>query len=253
MFVCKTCGKSFDFDYRKSRPKSEIKNPLYCSRSCANSRGKMSLETKNKIRNKLKGSLGSGYIDGRACDANKMCTVCNKKLHHNNKSGFCKEHLPIVYKNCSFCKKSISVNNIEKHELSCKENPNSRKFSYDYKRKDKRSGYIYKTINTITGKIYVGKCSSTLKNSKSYLGSGLLLNKSIKKYGKQYFFKEMLEIIEDGDLNERERFWINELKSNNPNIGYNLTNGGDGGALFKGRHHTRETIDKITKSRKLRR
>lgn len=252
MFVCKTCGKSFDFDYRKSRPKSERKIPLYCSRSCANSRGKMSVETKNKIRKKLKGSLGSNYIDGRACNTNKMCTVCNKKLHYNNKSGFCKEHLPVVYKKCSFCKKSIAVNNIEKHELSCKENPNSRKASYDYKRKDKRSGYIYKTTNTITGKIYVGKCSSSIKSSKRYLGSGIWLNRAIKKYGKQYFFKEILEIIEEGDLNERERFWINELKSNNQNIGYNLTDGGDGGPLFKGRHHTRETIDKLTKLRKLR-
>ncbi len=93
MFVCKTCGKSFDFDYRKSRPKSERKTPLYCSRSCANSRGKRSLETKSKIRNKLKGSLGSGYIDGRMCNSNKRCKICNKKLNYNNKSGFCKEHL----------------------------------------------------------------------------------------------------------------------------------------------------------------
>lgn len=212
----------------------------------------MPLEIKNKIRNKLKGSLGSNYIDGRCCNANKKCAVCNKELHYNNKSGFCKKHMPTVYKECSFCKKHIAVQNIEKHEASCKKNPNSRKASYNYKRKDKRRGYIYKTTNMITGKIYVGKCSSSIKSSKRYLGSGIWLNRSIKKYGKQNFYKEILEIIEEGDLNERERFWINELKSNDPNIGYNLTDGGDGGPLFKGKHHTKDTIDRLTKLRKLR-
>jgi hypothetical protein len=43
---------------------------------------------------------------------------------------------------------------------------------------------IYKTTNIINGKYYVGK---DINNSESYLGSGVLLKRAIKKYGKENF------------------------------------------------------------------
>jgi group I intron endonuclease len=87
---------------------------------------------------------------------------------------------------------------------------------------------IYRTTNLKNGKIYVGKDT---KNSKNYLGSGVLLKKAIKKYGKENFIKEILETCENEEqLNEREKFWINKLNSNI--FGYNLTDGGTGGDTF---------------------
>ena len=84
---------------------------------------------------------------------------------------------------------------------------------------------IYKTTNLINGKYYVGKDE---KNNPEYLGSGLLLNKAIKKYGRENFKKEILETCVDRkELNEREIHWIKKLKA--VSIGYNIAEGGSGG------------------------
>ncbi len=42
--------------------------------------------------------------------------------------------------------------------------------------------YIYKTTCLINGKIYIGQCSKTPENSKSYLGSGSNIGLAIKKH-----------------------------------------------------------------------
>jgi len=97
---------------------------------------------------------------------------------------------------------------------------------------------IYKTTNLINNKIYIGK---TTRKSLLYYGSGIVLNQSIKKYGKENFKREIIEQCDTFEqLNERERFWILELKSYDPNIGYNRSYGGDG---FSG--ITPETILKL--------
>ena len=87
-----------------------------------------------------------------------------------------------------------------------------------------KSMVVYKTTNLITGKIYVGQC---VDNRDSYLGSGKWLKRSIKKYGKQNFKKEILETCNSiEELNEREAYWISVLNSTNPKIGYNILEGG---------------------------
>jgi group I intron endonuclease len=85
---------------------------------------------------------------------------------------------------------------------------------------------IYKTTNTINGKIYIGKAKL---NDPSYLGSGVLLAKAIKKYKKESFIKEVLEECTDDLANSREIYWISMFNSTDNKIGYNLTNGGTGG------------------------
>jgi len=85
---------------------------------------------------------------------------------------------------------------------------------------------IYKITNTINGKIYIGKSE---KNNEKYYGSGILIKKSIIKYGKENFSKEILEEFDNIErLNEREIYWINLLDSRNPKIGYNIAPGGEG-------------------------
>jgi len=86
---------------------------------------------------------------------------------------------------------------------------------------------IYKTTNLINNKIYVGKDSY---NDPSYIGSGVLIKKDIRKYGKKNFKKEIIEKCETQlDLSKREIYWIKKLNSTNLDIGYNLNTGGSGG------------------------
>jgi len=87
---------------------------------------------------------------------------------------------------------------------------------------------IYKTTNLVNGKIYIGQDSN---NDTNYLGSGLLVNKAIKKYGKNNFIKEVLEHCSSKkELNEKEKFWIYNLSATT--LGYNISSGGNGGDLF---------------------
>jgi len=53
---------------------------------------------------------------------------------------------------------------------------------------------IYKTTNTVTGNLYIGKDKH---NNPKYLGSGKLLNQSINKHGREVFIKEVLEETSD--------------------------------------------------------
>jgi|LakMenEpi03Aug12_release.lakeMendotaPanAssembly.Ray.scaffolds.fasta_scaffold991334_2 group I intron endonuclease len=81
---------------------------------------------------------------------------------------------------------------------------------------------IYKTTNIINGNFYIGQDS---KNNPMYLGSGKLLNRAIKKYGRSSFKKEIIETcLSKQELNEREIFWINKLEPI-----YNIAKGGNGG------------------------
>lgn len=84
-------------------------------------------------------------------------------------------------------------------------------------------GIIYKTVNQVNGKIYVGRDKH---NNPKYMGSGVLIILAFKKYGKENFIKEILEECNNNELDDREKFWIKELKSQDPKIGYNIADGG---------------------------
>ena len=103
-------------------------------------------------------------------------------------------------------------------------------------------GYIYKTTNTLNGKIYIGRYNG---NDSSYLGSGMCFKRAVKRYGRKNFVKEILEdnIESHEELNEREMYWIALFNANDPTIGYNLTKGGDGAFGYK---HTQEWKDGLS-------
>jgi integrase len=87
---------------------------------------------------------------------------------------------------------------------------------------------IYKTTNLLNGKYYIGKhkCSSL---DDGYLGSGTILNKAIKKYGKENFKRETLFTFDnDDDMNNKEKELITEEMINDPMV-YNIHPGGRGG------------------------
>lgn len=84
---------------------------------------------------------------------------------------------------------------------------------------------VYKTVNQINGKFYVGKQAH---NRDNYLGSGMALKNAINKYGKENFTKTYLEECSNLDeLAEREIYWIDKL--NAIEEGYNIAKGGKGG------------------------
>lgn len=104
--------------------------------------------------------------------------------------------------------------------------------------------YIYKITNLINGKIYVGQHNGT---NKKYFASGTLINRAVNKYGIDNFKRE---IIVEGDftieeLNELEIKYIKQFKSychDFPDIGYNLTTGGEGVARRIISDETREKM-----------
>jgi len=102
---------------------------------------------------------------------------------------------------------------------------------------------IYKTTNLQTGKIYIGKDKY---NNPKYLGSGVKLKDAIKSYGRDKFSKIILEHCSSyEDLNIRESYWIQFYNSTNPEIGYNISTGGDGGDNFTNHPNKEEYRKKL--------
>jgi group I intron endonuclease len=100
---------------------------------------------------------------------------------------------------------------------------------------------IYETINKINGKRYIGKDKH---NDPNYLGSGKILNKAIKKYGKENFIKTILEQCDSEDhMAERERHWIEITNAQSLDMYYNIQEGGKGGNNWNHRLDTKEFND----------
>lgn len=58
--------------------------------------------------------------------------------------------------------------------------------------------FIYKTINKLNQKYYYG-AHSTKNIDDGYLGSGVALKRAIIKYGKENFYREVVEFCVDKD------------------------------------------------------
>lgn len=73
-------------------------------------------------------------------------------------------------------------------------------------RKEKDIHYIYKTTCNVTGRWYVGMHSTSNEND-GYMGSGLRLRRSIRKYGVDNHTKEILEYCDS-----REKLVLREIE-----------------------------------------
>lgn len=91
--------------------------------------------------------------------------------------------------------------------------------------------FIYKITNKVNGKIYVGKTTRQLtvrfkahiKSSEN--GSKTKLHNAIRKHGKDNFYIQTIENVNNKNLlNEKEIYYISILSPD-----YNMTAGGDGG------------------------
>lgn len=110
----------------------------------------------------------------------------------------------------------------------------------------------------ITNEYYIGKHYTENLND-GYLGSGSKFLEDVKKYGKENFFRNILQFCKSYDeMNEAESKWINENVMNDP-MCLNLKTGGEYNVEISdelrkkyskgnlGRKHTEETKRKLSK------
>ena len=108
---------------------------------------------------------------------------------------------------------------------------------------------IYRITNLINGKTYIGQHKYKKLND-SYMGSGVLIKRAIKKHGIKNFKKEILysRIQYRETADDMERFAIAKERAISK-AEYNLTDGGEGGS-FKGRTFSEESRKKMSESHK---
>lgn len=88
--------------------------------------------------------------------------------------------------------------------------------------------YVYKITNTINGKIYIG-VHKTDNLEDSYMGSGTLIKRSIKKHGVENFIKEYIQFFDDyQSCLDLEELLVTEAFIASPH-NYNIKGGGFGG------------------------
>lgn len=110
---------------------------------------------------------------------------------------------------------------------------------------------IYKITNIVTQKIYIGQALDIerRKSRHEYAAQNEKaedhLYRSMRKYGKENFLFEILEVCEEKDLDDKERYWISFYESYNPRKGYNKTLGGKRKNRF-----SEESKEKLSRARK---
>ena len=100
-------------------------------------------------------------------------------------------------------------------------------------------GFIYLTTNLVNGKKYIGqhKIQKCGVDRDEYLGSGVLLTRAIKKYGRENFKREVLDFANNSDeLNSKEEYYISFYDAVSRNDFYNIDCGG------RGYHYTEESL-----------
>ena len=104
---------------------------------------------------------------------------------------------------------------------------------------------IYKTTNIINGKYYIGKTSSSRKDYDTYLGSGVALNRAIKKYGRKNFFRETLyTFVSEEKCYEKEKEIVTPELCSLEEC-YNMMGGGLGGRVGNRLGHTTSEETKL--------
>jgi hypothetical protein len=120
---------------------------------------------------------------------------------------------------------------------------------------NKKYYYVYKTVNDVNNKEYIG-FHSTDDLEDGYLGSGKLLLQAIEKYGIEHFHKTILYMFDNKkDAEDCERKLVNKEYVERRDT-YNLSIGGNVCILFGenngfyGKHHTKASIEKIKEKNK---
>lgn len=118
-------------------------------------------------------------------------------------------------------------------------------------------GYIYKITNTVNNKCYIGQTIQDDVQRRWELHRRLAkqdkgctaLKEAFKKYGIDKFKFEIIIICFNDDCIEYEKQYIKKYNALVPN-GYNISEGGNGGPLFKGKKHTEKTKELLREKSK---
>jgi group I intron endonuclease len=116
--------------------------------------------------------------------------------------------------------------------------------------------HVYQITNLENDKIYIGQHAKS--NLQAYLKSRIAeafrknsssrLYRAIRKYGRNAFvIQSLVNPIDKQQMDEMEKFFIRTLDTRNPEIGYNITEGGEGCWGYK---PTTEAIAKGIATRK---
>ena len=117
---------------------------------------------------------------------------------------------------------------------------------------------IYKITNEINKKIYIGltTCSLEYRWSRHITESKNINNtkhlyKAMRKYGVENFKIEIIDETNDfKKLGQLEREYIRKFNSIDPNIGYNLTKGGESNQ-YDGNPGAKLTIEEVIQIREI--
>ena len=106
--------------------------------------------------------------------------------------------------------------------------------------------YIYKIVNDINNKVYIGQTIDIEKRwyKHRYLASSGFdrhLYNAMRKYGIDNFHIEVIEECPEEELDEREKHWIQQYNSTDRNYGYNKSFGGEGGDTWSLNDHKDKT------------
>lgn len=113
--------------------------------------------------------------------------------------------------------------------------------------------WVYCLENKVNGKKYIGKAmapkrrwASHISNSKKKSIHQKYIHRALAKYGVDNFWFRCIdfEFTEEKAL-EQERYWIQFFNTTDPNIGYNLTLGGEGKSGYKHTPETKALLSKI--------
>lgn len=109
--------------------------------------------------------------------------------------------------------------------------------------------YIYKFENKTNGNVYIGQTNNIERRkyqhkassfNETYSDYNSQFHQSVRKYGWENFSFEVIEIAEEHNYKDREKFYIS--KYNSYKNGYNATEGGDAGISQKGESNGRAKL-----------
>lgn len=117
---------------------------------------------------------------------------------------------------------------------------------------------IYKITNQINNKVYIGLTTCSLEyrwarhiTESKNINNTKHLYKSMRKYGIENFTVEEIDSTNDfKELGRLERYYIKQYNSTNPNLGYNLTHGGESNQ-YDGNPSAKVTVEDVIQIREI--
>ena len=95
-----------------------------------------------------------------------------------------------------------------------------------------KKAFIYIIKNTKNNKVYIGQTKTTIdirwnEHLRHTEYGNQVINRAMKKYGKDKFYIEILEECTIENVNQKEIFYIEKFNSANSDFGYNVSLGGE--------------------------